>query len=98
MNPTLLKHLEDIESGVHAIGERLEDARSQATHQVEERERLQQEAWSKQREAATLKRLGEDNAALTEENARLHQIQRELRTRLNQLLRQLRSLQDENPP
>jgi hypothetical protein len=69
MNPTLLKHLEDIESGVHAIGERLEDARSQATHQVEERERLQQEAWSKQREAATLKRLGEDNAALTEENA-----------------------------
>jgi uncharacterized protein YaiL (DUF2058 family) len=51
-----------------------------------EREKLLQEQWRLQRETATHKRSAEDYDALLEENERLSQSTREVKTALHQIL------------
>ncbi len=92
MNPLIRKKLDQIQSLVEEMGEVLRSNDAEVKKQHAEKEALLQKEWKRQKELTTLNRIAEDYDLLKSENDRLADERRQLKQRVDNLLKMAKSL------
>ena len=95
MNPLVKTYLQQIDQSIARLGEVLADSRAEIARQQEDRDKLQQQVWSRSKEMAVLQEAVSDYDALRQANERYRARHAQLEEHLKKVLAYTRALAEE---